>query len=172
MLEYKLDMLNKFQYYFIHDRLFRFLTFFVVTSFVSITALMIWNPGDRQLERRRNAMERCVDFLVAPPDSLKNSSQKEVQYEVRFEDEFFCPTKPYTVLEALQRAEFVLNTRGKLLNVVFSVTPQGTIVTSMLGQQNSPEGRWLPAVGGSEITDKPLDKIIIEGPSYLRFYYK
>lgn len=144
----------------------------VIIFSLGATGLLIWMPGDKQLERRRAAMQRCVDFLVGPPKLLKNAPKRETRYEVRFEDEFFCPTRPYTVLEVLQRAESVLNTREKPLNIVFSTTPEGIIVTSMLGKENDSKNRWLPAIGGSETTDKPLDKIVLEGPSYIRFYYK
>jgi hypothetical protein len=166
-------MRNKFLHYFSHDSLFRFVLISSVGILIIESILLIWMPSKRVDERRARGMKLCVDFSTATPGSSCLDPSKQCdQYEVRFEDEFFCPTQTYTVLEVLQRADSVLNTRQKHLNIVLSATPGGIIVTSMLGVENGPNGRWLPAIGGSYTTDKPLDKIVLEGPSWVSFMYE
>lgn len=158
-------MLNKLRYYFFHDRFFRFLIFFSILLFIGISALMIWVPSDRILKKRGEDMKRCVELKIFPTTG-------DTEYQVRFEDEFFCPTQPYTVLEALERAESVLNTRNKPIALVINKTPDGTNIESMLGKTNNPNGTWELEVNSNERIYKPLDRVVLQGASFINFYYR
>ena len=156
-----------------NDSILKFVLVLILIFIIAEIGFVIWCcPSDRLAARRKDAMERCVELKVYTPRDLSvEQTKKNVRYEVRFEDEFFCPTQPYTVLEALNRAESVLNTRRKPLGIVFKTTPEGTIVERMLEKENGPQGTWQVAVGGSEIIQKPLDKIILQGKAFINFIY-
>ena len=142
-----------------------FLMFLFIVFLLSI-GIMIWNPGDRQLQKRAAAMQRCVEIKIFP-------TQGNTSYQIRFEDEFFCPTQPYTVLEALNRAESVFNTRNKPLQVMTKNTQDGVTLDSMLGKNNrAASGTWELAIDGNQKFTQPLDKIFLQGKAYINFVYR
>lgn len=144
-----------------------FLLLFVFMLLV-MTSFIAAEFEARTDQKRAKDMKRCVELDIQPDVPSARASRR---YGVRFEDEFFCPTRPYTVLEALNRAESVLNTRGKLLEVVLKNTPEGTILVSVLGKANGASGQWELKINGSETFTQPLDKIVLQGASWITFVY-
>lgn len=144
---------------------------FIFLSFLFAFGIYLLTASDTQyFQQRAETMNRCVELKIY--SNLSNEKETPPQYELRFEDEFFCPTRSYTVLEVLQRAESVFNIKKKPLNIILKDIPNGVILESMAGRTNSVGMRWRVAVGGNQEDDRPLDKIVLQGKSYINFYYK
>ena len=157
-----------------NDSILKFVLVLILIFIIAEIGFVIWCcPSDRLAARRKDAMERCVELKVYTPRDLSvEQTKKNVRYEVRFEDEFFCPTQPYTVLEALNRAESVLNSRNKPLHVVLKNTQDGIILENMLGKSNGAFGAWELTINGSQKFTQPLDKIVLQGRSWINFVYR
>ena len=136
-----------------------------ISALLSIGGLFGSYMQSAEDQKRSTDMKRCVELKIFP-------TQGDTTYQIRFEDEFFCPTQPYTVLEALQRAESVLNTRRKPLKLVLKTTPEGIVLESMLGKTNGAGGKWDIEINGSEKFTQPLDKIVLQGRSWINFVYQ
>lgn len=152
----------------------KYIFILILILVIAEISFIIWCcPSDRLAARRKEAMKRCVELQVQPelPPANSHKTVSIPVYGVRFEDEFFCPTRPYTILEALNRAESVLNTRGKPLEVVLKETPEGTILVSMFGKANGAGGQWELKINGSEKFIQPLNKITLQGSSWISFVY-
>ncbi|HCS78844.1 TPA: hypothetical protein DIV55_03800 [Patescibacteria group bacterium] len=134
-------------------------------------ALAIWNPSDRRLERRWDAMKRCVQVRIYPDLTFREGEKwKDTQYQVRFEEEFLCPTSEYSALEALLLADTYLKMRGKDLQLILTKSPDGVHVKSILGKQDGYGGKWELLASRVKITTS-LDKAILRGSSFLDWYY-
>ena len=146
----------------------------VLLGVAMISGVPLWwmiktGEDDKILQQRGKLREKCVNVGLIPKNT--NGRSDATKYKIEFTSEFYCPDSAYTPLDALTRAEIVLEKEGLDIQLTLRETVNGVVIDTMLGKVNGQPETWVLYANGRRITD-PLDSVVLQRGHSLLWYYE